>query len=101
LPGRIPTHRPPGLALARTASERTPDRRAAVKWYQTEPWPSTRLAKLAQDPLCEPCLAEGRVTAAQQVHHKIDWRVRPDLAYDLANLESVCIPCHNAKRGKP
>jgi 5-methylcytosine-specific restriction protein A len=98
MPGRIPTHRPPHLAPAARSYERQEDRREAIRWYQTEPWPSTRRAKLQQDPLCEPCLAQGRTTAAQQVHHRIDRRVRPDLAYDLGNLESVCIKCHNAKR---
>lgn len=64
---------------------------------------------LRQHPLCERCrregiaagvLPDGYVTSAVDVHHKIPVeRAKTTyemerLAYDVSNLEALCIPCH-------
>ena len=83
----IPVHRPP-----------EPDRAALRErraFYKKADWRRCRALKLSQSPLCEACKAAGRITPANHVHHKIDRLERPDLTYDLANLESLCLPCHS------
>ena len=58
-------------------------------------WDKLRAAKLAADPLCEPCKAKGRTTAATEVDH-----VTPKFkggTNDPNNLQSICRPCHADK----
>jgi len=57
-------------------------------------WRRLRAAKLARDPLCHDCLEHGVTTAAQQVHHLVGVVERPDLAFDMENLMSLCTTCH-------
>jgi 5-methylcytosine-specific restriction protein A len=57
-------------------------------------WRRVRKMKLDMDPLCEPCSARGRVTAASEVHHERSIRSHPELRLDLGNLVSACRPCH-------
>ena len=56
-----------------------------------------RRSKLAANPLCESCEAQGLTVSAEHVHHKLPRKQRPDLALSYANLESLCVACHNAK----
>lgn len=64
------------------------------KFYSSTAWAKCRLMKLARDPLCEDCLAEGRLTQGEIVHHVIHYQDRPDMAYHLDNLRTVCRSCH-------
>jgi 5-methylcytosine-specific restriction enzyme A len=51
---------------------------------------------LAEEPLCRPCLADGRVTASAEVDH-IDEDL-PDPLWDAReNKQGICKPCHRAK----
>jgi 5-methylcytosine-specific restriction endonuclease McrA len=64
--------------------------------YATPTWARLRKIKLAQDPLCERCLADGRGTIAATVaHHRRPHRGDPALFYDIENLEAVCKECHD------
>lgn len=70
------------------------------KIYQSAKWKALRLAKLAEQPLCERCLSNGKVTAAIDVHHKdsflnYEGSQRLAKAYDSDNLMSVCKECHS------
>lgn len=66
------------------------------EFYNNTKWRKLRIEFLKLHPLCEQCLREGRVTSADQVHHKrspfnykektINW----DLGLDPDNLESIC-----------
>ncbi|MBS0207527.1 MAG: HNH endonuclease [Planctomycetes bacterium] len=87
---RIKQHRP-AIAPARvaTTAERSEDKR----FYASARWRRVRLIALARDPICVRC---GRA-ASEHVHHKQPRKDRPDLAFDLNNLEGVCQPCHNAE----
>lgn len=68
------------------------------KAYRLPAWRKMRDSYMKEHPICEECLKVGRVTAAEDVHHKrspfrngeINWGLL--LAYD--NLESVCKECH-------
>lgn len=67
--------------------------------YQSLRWKQLREAKLMSQPLCEVCLAEGRVTPAEDVHHidsflNYSGTLRLWKAFGYANLMSVCKECH-------
>lgn len=68
--------------------------------YQSQRWKALRLAKLAEQPLCEVCLSKDKVTPAIDVHHKDSFLNYEGLerlakAYDYTNLLSVCKECHS------
>jgi 5-methylcytosine-specific restriction endonuclease McrA len=68
-------------------------------WYKRAIWchPVTglRAQQLAQQPLCERCLARGIVTAATVANHRKPHKGDWSLFADPKNLESACDPCHN------
>lgn len=70
------------------------------RFYKSKLWRSTRAVKLRKNPLCEVCEASGRVEPATQVHHVKARLSRPDLAYEMSNLQSICATCHGAARGR-
>ncbi|MEM8821577.1 MAG: HNH endonuclease signature motif containing protein [Pseudomonadota bacterium] len=54
-------------------------------------WPALRLKALRRDGFrCVQCGARGRL----EVHHREPVRDRPDLAFTLENLASLCASCH-------
>lgn len=66
-----------------------------VKIYNSKRWKNIREVALIRDEcMCIPCKNKGISTIATEVHHKIELSERPDLAYDLDNLESICHACH-------
>lgn len=72
------------------------DRIERHRFYGRAAWARCRKLKLRRNPLCECCLREeGKTIPAAHVQHKKDLALRPDLAYDLDNLESLCHPCHS------
>ena len=96
---RIAYLKPPHLANLPTASqayERRDVRQADKNFYASKRWRQLRARKLKATPLCEECRRQGRLTPAVHVHHLQPRKARPDLAYDPANLEALCLPCHNA-----
>ena len=68
----------------------------AAKQRSSARWKKFRLWFMAQFPLCEPCKARSFTVAAQEVHHKIPLRYRPELLCDMLNCMSVCVPCHRS-----
>lgn len=67
--------------------------------YNTRTWQNLRKLKLQLSPLCEKCLSLNIITPAKQVHHVVSFmsnkKARIDLAYDIENLQSLCVTCHN------
>lgn len=69
------------------------------KYYNSRTWRKLRPIKMANNPLCEDCLKEGRITPAEEVHHiespfkYKDYR-RDLLFADYSNLVSLCKECH-------
>ena len=59
-------------------------------------WRKVRAKKLRQNPVCEnPFDIPDHIEAAREVHHKKPVRQFPELAFDMENLTSLCIPCHH------
>ena len=71
---------------------------ATDRGYDTA-WRKTSLAYRRDFPLCEHCLAEGRTTPVDDVHHIAPIRLRPDLRLDRGNLVSLCRQCHKIADG--
>lgn len=65
------------------------------RFYRRAAWRKCRAYKLSLNPLCELCLQRDQPTEATQVHHVVDYADRPDLAYELSNLQALCAPCHS------
>ena len=69
--------------------------------YQSKRWKELRKAYYEEHPLCERCLQEGRITPAQDIHHKLSCFVRGlteeekyRRAFDPNNLMALCVDCH-------
>lgn len=59
-------------------------------------WRKLRLVKLHKNPICEnPFSIPDHLEAGQEVHHLKPVRQHPELAFDLQNLQTLCIPCHH------
>jgi 5-methylcytosine-specific restriction protein A len=85
-------------------SRRHPEKYAVYKrLINSYAWQLLRNKKIASQPLCEDCLANGRVTVAEEVHHRIpveqgrDYNEMRQLAYNFSNLVSLCKACHRAR----
>lgn len=76
------------------------------KIYKSTRWRKLRALKIAEQPLCEMCLAEGKTTIAEDVHHiqsfmsTDDKVLRIALAYDYENLMSICKTHHQMIHNK-
>lgn len=72
-----------------------------IKWdrpsdraQKSRRWPALRLQALRRDDWqCVQCGARGRL----EVDHVLAVRDRPDLAFSLDNLQSLCASCHSTK----
>jgi 5-methylcytosine-specific restriction enzyme A len=51
---------------------------------------------LREHPLCVHCEAEGVVRLAEELHHIIKLRVRPDLKFEETNILGLCHEHHAA-----
>jgi 5-methylcytosine-specific restriction protein A len=56
-------------------------------------WKKVRAAFLAAHPLCETCVAEGRLTPATLVHHRR--KVTDGGTSEEENLQALCAECHS------
>lgn len=56
-------------------------------------WRRVRKAKLARNPLCEPCEAEGRTRAGDMVHHVVPIAEGGE-RLAMGNLQTCCWECH-------
>ena len=63
-------------------------------------WLRLRREVLTRHPLCQRCEAEGRLTAATEVHHvrpveeAITYSDKQQRMYDPHNLRALCHDCH-------
>ena len=66
----------------------------------TSQWLRLRRDILTAHPLCQRCQAEGKITAATEVHHvrpveeAINYAEKRRRMYDPANLRALCHDCH-------
>lgn len=56
-------------------------------------WKRIRDRYASKHPLCEMCLAEGRMTPTAEIHHKVP--VSKGGRHDEENLMALCRSCHN------
>lgn len=60
-------------------------------------WDTARRAFLRRHPLCAPCEAKGRVTAADTVDHIVPHRGDRTQFWDQSNWRACCRSCHSRK----
>jgi len=92
-PGYCATHRPVShrdYGRARRAFD------AEVGFYQSSRWRTVRAAFLRSHPLCVACEASGSLVAARVVDHVVPIKAGGE-RFDAANLQPLCLPCHNRK----
>lgn len=80
---------PPSHRKAQPHQPTSAKRVLARKLRNSRRWRKVREIKISAHPLCEYCGAAG-----EQVHHIAGLAERPDLAYDMDNLATVCTGCH-------
>lgn len=98
MPSRPVYHRPAHLpSKAERARRYDAARQDDKNFYSSAAWREVRAAKLRANPLCEECGRSGRVELAVHVHHRVPRKERPELALEMSNLESLCLPCHNSQ----
>ncbi len=73
--------------------------KAEQRFYKSREWRQLRQVVLAEQPLCERCMATGRVTAATVVHHRQAIRDSGDRLPTVDELEALCISCHSKEHG--
>ncbi len=71
----------------------------AESFYKSKTWQKARAAYMHKvGGLCELCLAEGRITPAVIVHHKIpidpETIKRPEIALAFDNMQALCRDHH-------
>jgi 5-methylcytosine-specific restriction enzyme A len=67
------------------------------RWYRTLRWKVYRRAVLNANPLCVICQTHGVVTVATEVDHIRRHFDKPELFWNLANLQGLCRACHVQK----
>jgi 5-methylcytosine-specific restriction endonuclease McrA len=93
------------LAINRSIYDREKRPKQSKKFYDSQAWRKVRKMKLAEQPQCEQCLADGFTVLASAVHHDKSIEEFPELALTLSNLVSICSTCHSRieaqrRRGK-
>ena len=69
---------------------------AELGFYQSPRWRNTRAAVLRDSPLCCRCNAKGVLRLAKVVDHIVPIKQGGE-RFERSNLQSLCVPCHNAK----
>ena len=76
------------------------------KLYNSKTWKNIRQIVLERDNYeCVMCKAEGKVTHIQtkkqlDIDHIKSLETHPKLAFDLNNLQTLCVNHHNLKEGR-
>jgi len=70
-------------------------------FYKHRAWQETASeAREQQHNECQRCKVRGFYSPCEIVHHKKHLKKRPDLAYELENLECLCLNCHNEEHSR-
>ena len=67
------------------------------KRYHLTKWRKLRATQIKLNPLCKYCEANGIISAAVVADHVIAVRLGGEF-WDVSNLQSLCVSCHNSKR---
>ncbi len=71
------------------------------KFYNTTAWRNCRFNYLSQNPLCEICKKNGKLTLAVEVHHitplstVLTLPEKFNIGLNVNNLQSLCVECHH------
>ena len=71
-----------------------------VQLMNSREWRELRIRKLQSDPLCQLCMANGKVVSARCIHHILPIEATRSeaearrRAFDWNNLQSLCYQCH-------
>lgn len=66
--------------------------------YQISQWKRVRELALSRDRFeCQDCKDKGLYSRAEDVHHILELKERPDLFLDTNNIVSLCKDCHNKR----
>lgn len=93
----------PKLTDGRFCAEHAKEEAKRYERYQRDPatrklygrtWKRIRACYILAHPLCEMCEAEGKLTSAKHVHHKVELRAGGTHSDD--NLCSLCAAHHSA-----
>ena len=63
-------------------------------------WQKLRKMFLAENPICQDCLAAGKLKPATEVHHKAKIADSPNLRLETTNLVGYCKSCHSRRTAK-
>ena len=90
----------PYLKKAHTQKNRQVNKEQRTDIYQSKQWKKLRLSYIMQHPLCKICLALGKTTPAEDIHHKDSFtnysgNMRLKVAYDANNLIALCKQHHS------
>ena len=97
----------PKLTEGRFCEEHAKAEARRYEKYQRDPqarkrygkaWTAIRKAYASEHPFCEVCLAEGRYTPTEAIHH-----IKPlsqGGTHDISNLKAVCKACHARIHGE-
>ena len=90
----------PYLKKSHTQKNRQVNKEQRTDIYQSKQWKELRLSYIMQHPLCEICLALGKITPAEDIHHKDSFlnysgNMRLKVAYDYNNLIALCKQHHS------
>lgn len=101
MPPRYSPAKALGVLRPRPASREHDERRGSAhsRGYDGK-WNKTRLAHLAQSPLCVCCTANGVVKAARVVDHIVPHRGDKRLFWSPRNRQSLCNQCHNVIKAR-
>ena len=69
------------------------------KIYGTTRWQKLREYKRHRDPLCEECMRKNVITPMALVDHIIPIS-EGGAPFDMENLQSLCVSCHNKKHAE-
>lgn len=75
------------------------ERKERSKVYSLAAWRRLRDLKRRNDPMCEVCLIEGKLTPGEDVHHLrsfmcLGGNARIEALLDYGNLVTLCKVCH-------
>jgi len=83
-----------------TDKKETDMRELRRKAYNNTAWRKMRDTYLHEHPICEECLKKGKITPAEDIHHKKSpfkgGEINYGLLLDYDNLMAVCKKCHQA-----
>lgn len=87
-----------------TNRQATDMRRLRANAYNNPEWRKLRDIYMKEHPLCEECLSQGKITPAQDIHHKEspfkNGETNHMLLLDYNNLQALCKECHGNKHSK-